>query len=127
VAIFELLKIKTKIMNKAVYWTPRILTIVFIIFISLFALDSFDGNLSFMEKIKGFLIHLIPSAFVVVILYFSWEHEIFGAVAFLLLAIGYSIMVWGKFPLATCFIISGPMIIISLLFFMGSRTKQKTQ
>ncbi len=49
-------------MNRVLFWTPRILMILFIGFISLFALDSFAGNQSFPEKIGGFIIHLIPSA-----------------------------------------------------------------
>jgi hydrogenase-4 membrane subunit HyfE len=91
----------------------------------MFALDSFDGNKTVIAQIGGFLIHLIPSFVLIVLLYFSWRHEIVGAVAFLLLAIAYIVMAWGKFPISTYFIISGPMFLISILFLMNWFLKKR--
>ena len=112
-------------MKKTLFWTPRILTILFILFISMFALDSFGGDKTVFAQIGDFLIHLIPSYVLIILLYFSWRHEIVGAVAFLLLAIAYIIMAWGKFPLSTYFIISGPMFLISILFLTNLFLKKK--
>lgn len=112
-------------MKKILLWIPRVLTILFILFISMFALDSFGGDKTVFAQIGEFLIHLIPSFVLIVLLYFSWRHEIIGAVAFLLLAISYIIMAWGKFPLSTYFIISGPMVVISVLFLMNWFMKKK--
>jgi len=106
-------------MNKILFWTPRILMILFICFISLFALDSFEGDQSFIEKIGGFLIHLIPTAVLLILLILSWQREWIGGIAFLLLAIGYLIMAWGKFPISVYFLISGPLFIVSFLFWMN--------
>lgn len=112
-------------MKKTLFWTPRILTILFILFISMFALDSFGGDKTVIAQIGEFLIHLIPSFVLVVLLYFSWRYEIIGVIAFLILAITYIIMAWGKFPVSTYFIISGPMVLISILFLINWRFKQK--
>ena len=112
-------------MKKTLFWTPRILTILFILFISMFALDSFGGDKTVFAQIGDFLIHLIPGFVLIVLLYFSWRHEIVGAVAFLLLAIAYIIMAWGKFPISTYFIISGPMFLISILFLTNLFLKKK--
>ena len=112
-------------MKKTLFWTPRILTILFILFISMFALDSFDGDKSLIAQIGAFLIHLIPTFALIVILFFSWRHAIIGAIAFLLFAIAYLIMAWGRFPISTYFIISGPMVIISILFWMNWFLKKK--
>lgn len=106
-------------MNRILFWTPRVLMILFICFISLFALDSFEGDQSFIEKIGGFLIHLIPTAVLIILLIFSWWREWVGGIAFLLLAIGYLIMAWGKFPVSVYFLISGPLFIISVLFWLN--------
>ncbi len=112
-------------MKKTLFWTPRILTILFILFISMFALDSFGGDKTVIAQIGEFLIHLIPSFVLIVLLYFSWRYEIIGVIAFLILAITYIIMAWGKFPVSTYFIISGPMVLISILFLINWRFKQK--
>ncbi|MBK6281968.1 MAG: hypothetical protein IPF54_04255 [Draconibacterium sp.] len=101
------------------------MTILFILFISMFALDSFGGDKTVIAQIGEFLIHLIPSFVLVVLLYFSWRYEIIGVIAFLILAITYIIMAWGKFPVSTYFIISGPMVLISILFLINWRFKQK--
>jgi hypothetical protein len=93
--------------------------ILFICFISLFALDSFEGEQPFIEKIGGFLIHLIPTAVLIILLIFSWRREWVGGIVFLLLAIGYLIMAWGKFPVSVYFLISGPLFIISVLFWVN--------
>jgi hypothetical protein len=91
----------------------------------MFALDSFDGDKTVIAQIGEFLIHLIPGFVLIVLLYFSWRHEIIGVIAFLILAITYIIMAWGKFPVSTYFIISGPMVVISILFLINWRFKQK--
>ncbi len=113
-------------MNKTLYWIPRILTILFILFISLFALDSFEENQSFLANFGGFLIHLIPGAILMAILIFSWRYEIIGALAFLFLGIAYIILAWGKFPLATYLIISGPLVVISVMFWLNWRNRGKS-
>ena len=110
---------KSNRMNRILFWSPRILMILFIGFISLFALDSFDGEQSFIEKISSFLIHLIPTAVLIILLIISWWREWIGGIAFLLLAIGYIVMAWDKFPISVYFLISGPLFIISILFWLN--------
>lgn len=99
------------------FWAPRVLTIVFILFISLFALDSFDGDKSLIAKLGAFLIHLVPSFVMVLLLVISWKREWIGTIAFFVLGIAYIIMVWGKFPVSTYLVISGPLFLISILFW----------
>ena len=53
---------------KKYIWIPRILTIAFIIFISLFALDSFGTSDPWYMEVLGFLIHLIPTYILLAIL-----------------------------------------------------------
>ena len=112
-------------MNKILFWLPRILMILFILFISLFALDSFDGNESLMRKIGGFLIHLIPTYILIILLVVSWKWEWIGGIAFFLLGVFYIVWVWGKFPLSVYFGISGPLFVISALFFVNWFRRKK--
>ncbi len=112
-------------MNKLLYWSPRILMILFIGFISLFAFDAFAGNDSYFQKVGGFFIHLIPSVILVILLIISWQHEWVGAIAFLFFAIGYIVMAWAKFPISVYFVISGPLFIISILFAVNWFSKKQ--
>lgn len=106
-------------MNKILFWTPRVLTIIFILFISLFALDSFEGERSILEKLGAFLIHLIPGIVLVLLLIIAWRHEWIGALVFFLLGIAYIVFAWGKFGIAAYVGISGPLFLISILFWLN--------
>ena len=44
----------------ALFWTPRILCIVFALFLSLFSLDVFGEGYGFWETLLALLIHLVP-------------------------------------------------------------------
>lgn len=112
-------------MSKIIYWLPRILMMLFIIFISIFALDSFNGEASLLQKIGGFLIHLIPTYILIALLLVSWKWEWIGGIAFFLLGVFYIVWVWGKFPVSVYFGISGPLFIISILFFVGWFKREK--
>ncbi|MEQ1584843.1 MAG: hypothetical protein ABL895_03125 [Cyclobacteriaceae bacterium] len=103
--------------KKAIFWTPRLLTILFAAFISLFALDSFVEGGGFQKTMSAFMIHLIPTAIVVTILILSWKREWIGGVIFLLLGVAYAIVAIShpQWILA----ISGPLLAISTLFLIG--------
>jgi hypothetical protein len=112
-------------MNKVLYWTPRILTIIFILFFGLFALDAFVGNESMLKKLGGFFIHLIPNFVLILILIVAWKHEWVGTVAFTLVGTAYIVMFWGRFPAATYLIISGPLFVIAVLFWLNWENRKK--
>lgn len=114
-------------MKNALYWTPRILTIVFILFLGMFALDSFEGDAGFIKKLGGFLIHLIPNFVLILILIVAWKHEWVGTIAFVLVAIAYIVMFWGKFPVVTYLTISGPMFLIAFLFWFNWQNRKKLE
>ena len=75
---------------KFLYWLPRVLCILAILFISLFALDAFEPGLSIWEQIQAFLIHMIPSFVLAAILVVAWNWELIGGSIFLLLGLGFT-------------------------------------
>ncbi|MCJ7467949.1 MAG: hypothetical protein MUO53_14805 [Maribacter sp.] len=66
------------------YWLPRILGILAILFISLFAMDSFGPRLTFWQQLGGFLMHLIPSFLLLALLLVAWKWEYLGGVLFII-------------------------------------------
>lgn len=75
---------------KILYWIPRILCILAILFVSIFALDSFDPRLTIWQQIGGFLVHLIPTYILIIILIVAWKWELIGGILFALIAVGLS-------------------------------------
>jgi hypothetical protein len=72
---------------KILYWAPRVICILSILFISLFALDAFDPDLSIWQQIGGFLIHMIPSFILLTALLIAWKWELTGGIIFIILAL----------------------------------------
>ncbi|NOZ60984.1 MAG: hypothetical protein GXO74_04840 [Calditrichaeota bacterium] len=105
--------------KQILFWLPRILTILFALFISIFAVDVFREYANFWKALGTFLIHLIPTFLVIIALIIAWKREWIGTVIFFGLSIWYMYMAYGKFPLVTYVIICGPMILIAALFLVN--------
>ncbi len=65
--------------KRALFWTPRALSIAFIAFLSLFALDVFEGNLGFWRTALALIMHLIPVFVLIAALILAWRWEWIGA------------------------------------------------
>jgi hypothetical protein len=119
-----------------IYWTPRILGILMILFLSMFALDSFAPNLSLWQQIGGFLIHLIPSYILVAVLAVAWKWEKLGGWLFTVIGVVFSIAVFllnlnrnnfsaGQSMLTTL-IVAVPFIVVGILFLVSYRLRKQT-
>ncbi|MDD5043705.1 MAG: hypothetical protein PHD51_03505 [Patescibacteria group bacterium] len=119
-----------KKINQFIYWTPRILSIIFILFLMLFSLDIFDGNYGFWGTILGLFMHNIPALILLIVLLISWKYEIVGGVTFILAGLLYlaDIVITPKFQwsaLSYSLIIAGPAFLIGILFLVGWCKKKK--
>jgi len=107
-------------MTKTLYWIPRILAILFILFISIFALDAFAEGIPFWEAILGFLIHLVPTYILVVFLVVAWKRGILGGILFI--AIGIFYILWARNMHWSAYVfVAGPSILIGGLFNTGKK------
>lgn len=80
-----------------VYWAPRVASILFIVFLSLFSLDVISPSLSLSQILIGMLIHNIPVFVLIVVLIISWKYEIEGGITFPAIVIGVLFMInWHK-------------------------------
>lgn len=122
-----------KKVNKFIYWTPRILSIIFILFLALFSLDVFEGNYGFWGTIIGLFIHNIPAMILLIVLIISWKHEIVGGVAFILAGIAHmafsllreDVEPWYVSFATSLIIIAVPAFIIASLFFANWFLKRR--
>jgi hypothetical protein len=105
--------------SRLLFWTPRILCLLFAGFISMFALDVFQENRGFWETTIALLIHLIPTGILLIILAASWRWEWIGALIFPALGVFYIIAFWGRFSLSTYLVIAGPLVLVGVLFLLG--------
>jgi hypothetical protein len=102
--------------KKTLHILPRIISIIFLIFISIFAFDEFFG--------WGFFIHLIPSFILAVIIFLSWKKDKFGAIAFLILGIIFTVFFKTYKELVNFLLLSLPLFILSGLHYWNLKLKK---
>lgn len=107
---------KTK---RVLFWTPRVLCILFAMFLSLFAFDVFNEGQGFWETILALLIHLAPVCVVVIVLVLAWRWEWIGAVVFIATALLYIACNWGQLHWSAYLGVSGPLILLGVLFWLN--------
>lgn len=105
--------------NDWIIWTPRVLSILFACFISLFALDVFAEGRPWTETLVALLMHLIPTYVLILILVFAWRRPWVGALAYTALAIAYAVMA-GRHP-SWILAIAVPLLVTAGLFWLSWR------
>ena len=115
--------------KRELFWAPRILCILFVLFLSLFSFDVFNKSLSFRETILALLVHLSPACIVAIALSIAWRWEWLGALIFSALAVLYLVLAWGRFHWGAYVVISGPLLLAGLLFLLNwtYRTQLRTK
>lgn len=114
-------------------WLPRVMAIIFILFVSLFALDSFTAGQTVWRQMGAFIIHLIPSFVLTGILITAWKWEYLGGILFLLVAIGVSPFIFLmnydrshslRIAIASLLMITLPFFIVGILFIISHFRKK---
>ena len=116
------------------HWIPRIICILAILFVSVFAADAFGPGRSIQEQLGDFIMHLIPSFILLAILFVAWKWELIGGILFLLIGLGLSPFIyWMNYDmnhsvwmsLGIILAITVPFIIVGILFIMSHYLKKK--
>jgi peptidoglycan/LPS O-acetylase OafA/YrhL len=64
-------------------WTPRVLSLLFIAFVALFALDVFGAGYNFWQTIVALFMHLLPNLALLAVVILAWRWPWVGAIGFL--------------------------------------------
>jgi hypothetical protein len=108
-----------KLARRLLYWAPRALSIAFILFISLFALDAFGHGQGFWRTLGALFMHLIPSFVLLAMLILAWRWEWIGG----LVSTGLGVLfLWWNFTCrhnvpSAVLMIAGPLFLMAALFF----------
>ena len=111
----------TRLSMRLLFWTPRVITILFALFVSLFAMDVFNEGRGLWETVAILAVHLIPTALLLLILAISWRWEWIGGLLFIALGVFYVIWTWGRFPWVTYLVMAGIPVLVGLLFLLNWR------
>ncbi|KKR04133.1 MAG: hypothetical protein UT31_C0002G0002 [Parcubacteria group bacterium GW2011_GWF2_39_13b] len=114
-------------MNKFLYYFPRVLSILFVLFLALMSLDVFSSELNFWQTAGALFMHNIPALILLAVLIISWKREFVGGVFFILAGMFYLAMLLRNiittgfewYYLAWGIQISGIAFLIGILFLIG--------
>ncbi len=118
----------------AIHWIPRILCILSILFVSMFALDSFEPGRTIWQQLGAFAIHLIPSFILLALLIVAWKWEYVGGIIFVLIGLGFSPFIFSHnyamnhsvwMSLSIILMITFPFVIVGVLFIVSHFLKNR--
>lgn len=120
--------------GKFVYWAPRILSILFILFLAMFSLDVIEPGRSISDIIIGLIMHNVPVFILIGLLIIAWKYELVGAVTFIaagLLYTGLNVFrtIQSDIPwylgISWSLTIAGPALLVGILFFLNWKRKRR--
>ena len=117
------------------HWLPRVICILAILFISMFAADAFTPGLTIWQQLGGFLMHLIPSFILLAFLIIAWKWEYIGGIIFTIIGLGMSPFIFmlnykrNHFSigasLGVILMITFPFVVVGILFIISHFMKKK--
>jgi prolipoprotein diacylglyceryltransferase len=124
-----------KTSTKVLCWTARILCILAILFISLFALDSVSSERTFWQNATALIMSLIPSFVLLAALIIAWKWEKTGGIILTIIGLALSIFVFvlnykrNQFSVANslknALIIAIPFVLAGIMFILSRHRKKK--
>ncbi len=121
--------------QKILRWTPRVLCIVAILFISMFAFDSFSHERTFFQNLGSLLMHLLPTFILIAFLVVAWNWELTGGILIALTGLAATPFIYNlnfqrtqsvSTSLGVILMITLPLIIIGALFIISYFINRKT-
>ena len=101
-------------MKQFLFWIPRVLCILFALFLSMFSLDVFSEGYGFGETILALLTHLLPAISIIILLIIAWRWERVGAILCISLSLFLLLSSGGE-----SWFISLPLFLTGLLFLLS--------
>ncbi len=104
--------------ERGLFWAPRVLGILFALFVSSFAQDVVGEGYGFWGTILALTMHLIPTMIILAALVIAWRWEAVGGILFIALGVFYALETWFRtqLPWSTYVVIAGPLFLIGGLF-----------
>jgi hypothetical protein len=111
-----------------IHWSPRILGIGVILFVSMFSLDAFEPGLPLSRQLLNFMIHLLPSYVLLILLVIGWKKPYVGGILFVITGVvlspfvyilnyNHTHSVW--MSLTIILMITIPFIVVGILFLIS--------
>ncbi len=122
--------------QKILRWTPRILCIIAILFISMFAFDAFSPEMTIWQNLGSLLMHLLPSFVLIAFLVVAWTWELTGGILIALVGLAATPFIYNlnfqrthsvSTSVGVILMVTLPFIITGVLFIISYYVNRKTR
>jgi hypothetical protein len=105
--------------KRFLFWTPRIVCILFALLLSLFSLDVFGQGLGFKDLLIAAVMHQFPAVIMIVVLAVAWRWEWVGAVLYAAAGLLYAVLAVARGQGFWTLAIAGPLLLLAVLFLLN--------
>jgi hypothetical protein len=102
--------------QRLLFWAARGLTVLFALFVGVFALDVFGEGYGPWETMLALVTHLMPTLVILLLLVLTWRRSWVGGVAYPALGLLYLVMANHPVSSLGVYVLSGPLFVIGSLF-----------
>lgn len=106
-------------MKNLIVWTPRVISLILISFISFFALDSFHPEASFLNNTLSILIELLPAIILLLALVLAWFYRLAGGITYIILGVAMTFFFHTYRNELTFLTLSSPVLVVGVLFVLS--------
>lgn len=109
--------------NRILYWAPRIIGILSLLFMLMFSFDAFEGNDPLIMKLEGFFIHNIPVLILTGIFILAWNKEFAGGIIFVIIASVAALYLIIASHKLSSLVVMLPFVLTGVLFMIHGRLR----
>ena len=102
--------------KKLLYWTPRILAILAILFMMVFSMDCFE--MGGKDALICLVMHNIPAFIIIIVLIVAWKWELIGGILFAVAFIAAGIFFNSFTGNPASLIVISPFLVVGILFIV---------
>ena len=92
-----------------------ILGVLYAVALLVFAADVFNHEQNIAQTFYDILLHLLPTAVILLIVFVAYNRPLIGAIIYLVLGLMYIITGWARMHWSAHVLIAGPLLLLSAL------------
>lgn len=104
------------------FWTPRIIALIYIMLLSLFALDVFVPGKTILQYTAALIAHLLPQLLLIILLLIAWYNNVFIGALFIMSYLLFFFFFYDKSHVLIQALLFSPLFILGVIFLVSQKS-----
>jgi hypothetical protein len=100
------------------------LGVLYAVALLIFAADVFNHEQNIAQTFYDILLHLLPTAVILLIVFVAYNRPLIGAIIYLVLGLMYIITGWARMHWSAHVLIAGPLLLLSALYITAWKSNK---